>query len=113
MKVHTLGRAIALAATGFLMWAAINPARPDDAIDRMLQSGLVPADMTRRHGYSDFTDPLGRFMDLLAAGAIDEARAVQPDACAAWLATRRNSAFTGKFWAWNTEIDLDTLCARR
>lgn len=82
-----------------------------DAIEMMLQSGQVPADMTEKHGYSDFTDPLGRFLDLLAAGAFPEARTIQPAACATWLATRQNSAFSGKLWIWNTEINLDTLCA--
>jgi hypothetical protein len=79
----------------------------------MLQRGQIPADMVHKHGYSDFTDPLGRFLDLLAAGAFAEARAIQPDACAAWLATRQSSALTGRFWVWDTEIDLDTLCAHR
>jgi hypothetical protein len=86
-------------------------ARAEDAIDQMLQQGQIPATMTNQHGYSDFTDPLGRFLDLLAAGAFAEARAIQPDACADWRATRNTSAFTGKFWVWNTQIDLDTLCA--
>jgi hypothetical protein len=49
----------------------------------------------------------------LAAGAFEEAKAIQPDACAAWAATRQNSAFSGKFWVWNTEISLDTLCTNR
>ena len=69
--------------------------------------------MRDRHGYSDFTDPLGRFLDLLAAGAFVEARAIQPNACAAWQVTRQDSAFTGKFWIWDTEIDLDVLCRRQ
>jgi len=103
---------IVLAATAFLLWGEPIPANAQDEIDLMLQRGQVPADMTTRHGYSDFTDPLGRFLDLLAAGAFVEARLIQPDACAAWLATRQTSALTGKFWVWNTEINLDTLCAR-
>jgi hypothetical protein len=84
-----------------------------DEIDLMLQRGQVPPDMRRTHGYSDFTDPLGRFLDLLAAGSIVEAKLIQPDACAFWLATRQGSAFSGKVWVWNTEINLDTLCAHR
>ena len=85
----------------------------EDEIDRILQRGQLPSDRIQRHGYSDFTDPLGRFMDLLAAGAITDARAIQPDACAEWLAARQTSAWTGKFWAWNVEVDLDTLCSHR
>jgi len=86
-------------------------ARAEDGIDQLRSQ--YPLDMMNRHGYSDFTDPLGRFLDLLAAGAFDEARAVQPDACAAWAATRQTSAFSGKFWIANTLISLDTLCAGR
>jgi hypothetical protein len=41
-----------------------NPAWAEDEIDLMLQHGQVSADMTHRHGYSDFTDPLGRFGSL-------------------------------------------------
>lgn len=98
-------------AAACLLWGGQIQARAEDQIDLMLQQ--VPAGMSVRHGYSDFTDPLGRFLDLLAAGAFAEARTIQPDACSAWLATRENSAFSGKFRAWNTEINLDTLCARR
>jgi hypothetical protein len=89
----------------------LGSAKAEDVIDRLLQPGGVPADMRNEHGYSDFTDPLGRFLDLLAAGAFVEARAIQPDACAAWSATRQSSAFSGKFWIWDTEINLDSLCA--
>jgi hypothetical protein len=103
---HGIGSAIA--ASCLLLCAA----KADDKIDRLVQHDLLPADMINPHGYSDFTDPLGRFLDLLAAGAFDEARAIQPDACAAWIATRQNSAFSGKFWVWKTEISLDTLCAK-
>jgi len=87
------------------------PANAQDQIDRMLDHGRVPTDLRQAHGYSDFTDPLGRFIDLLAAGDIAQARAIEPAACAAWVATRQTSALTGTFWAWNTEISLDTLCA--
>jgi hypothetical protein len=104
-------RAIGLAAFAFVFWGAAGAARAEDEIDRMLRHSQIPADMIHTHAYSDFTDPLGRFLDMLAAGAFEEARSIQPDACAAWLATRQNSAMTGKFWVWNTEINLDTLCA--
>jgi hypothetical protein len=106
-------RALAFAAIAVLLCGWPTGGHAEDEIDLMLQHGQVPADMIRRHGYSDFTEPLGRFLDLLAAGAFVEARSIQPDACAAWLATRQSSAMTGRFWIWNTEIQLDTLCARR
>jgi hypothetical protein len=103
----------AIAATTFLLSVEPTSANAQDEIDLMLRRGQVPADMMNRHGYSDYTDPLGRFLDLLAAGAFAEARAIQPEACATWLATRQNSPYTGKFWVWNTELNLDTLCAHR
>jgi hypothetical protein len=90
-------------------WLSLAGARAEDRIDQLRSQ--YPSDMMNRHGYSDFTDPLGRFLDLLAAGAFDEARAIQPDACAAWAATRQTSPFSGKFWIANTLISLDTLCA--
>jgi hypothetical protein len=101
-----------VAATAIWLLGSQMLAHADDQIDLMLKHSTIPADLINKHGYSDFTDPLGRFLDLLAAGAFAEARAIQPEACAAWLATRQHSAFTGKFWVWNTEIDLDTLCGR-
>jgi hypothetical protein len=113
VKDRPIRQAIVVAATASLPLGETNPAPAEDEIDLMLQRGQIPADMINRHGYSDFTDPLGRFLDLLAAGAFVEARSIQPDACATWLATRQNSPLTGKFWVWNTEIDLDTLCAHR
>jgi hypothetical protein len=106
-------RLLVLAATAFLLCGRPIAANAQDEIDQILRHGQGPADGADRHGYSDFTDPLGRFMDLVAAGAFVEAKSLQPEACAAWLATRQNSPLTGKFWAWNTEINLDTLCARR
>ena len=102
-----------LAATAFLLWGQPIPGNTKDEIDRMLQRGQIPSGMTNNHGYSDFTDPLGRFLDMLAAGAIADARSIQPDACATWRVTRQNSPFTGKVWVWNTEINLDTLCSER
>jgi hypothetical protein len=73
----------------------------------------VPAAILDRQGYSDFTEPLGRFLDLLAAGGFTEARRIQPAACARWQQTRDSSAFSGKFRVWGTDLDLDTLCAVR
>lgn len=104
-------RAIVLAGLALLLWGAFSPGRAEDRIDLLLRSGRIPKSMMHEHGYSDFTDPIGKFMDLLAAGAFAEARAIQPAACANWLATRRDSPLTGKFWVWDTEIDLNTLCA--
>ena len=103
---HGIGSAIA--ATCLLLCAA----KAEDRLDPLLKHDLLPPDMINAHGYSAFTDPLGRFLDLLAAGAFDEARSIQPAACAAWAATRQNSAFSGKFWVWKTEISLDTLCPK-
>lgn len=105
--------AIVLAGLVLPLWGALNPGRSEDQIDAMLRSGRVPKDLIHEHGYSDFTDPIGRFMDVLAAGAFAEARTLQPAACAAWLAVGQNSPLTGKFWAFDTEIDLNTLCAAR
>ncbi len=89
----------------------ISVAQAEDKIDRFRHGGVLPADMINTHGYSDFTDPLGRFLDLLAAGAFDEAKAILPDACATWAATRKTSAFSGKFTIWNTQSDLDAVCS--
>jgi hypothetical protein len=88
-------------------------ARAEDKIDALLNHGQLPPDMIHAHGHSDFTDPLGRFLDLLAAGAFQEARAIQPDACAAWAATREHAAFSGTFWVRDTRITLDSLCSLR
>jgi hypothetical protein len=113
VEARPIRQTIILVITAILLGGEPTSASAQDEIDLMLRRGQIPADMIQKHGYSDFTDPLGRFLDLLAAGAFAEARAIQPDACAAWLATRQSSALTGKFWVWNTEIDLDTLCAHR
>lgn len=85
----------------------------EDPVDRLLREGRVPREMILERGHSDFTEPLGRFMDFLAAGAFAEARAVWPAACAAWRATRQDSPLTGRFWVWNTEFDLNVLCVQR
>ena len=84
-----------------------------DDLDVLIQRSGMPPQQQYRHGYSDHTDPVGRFMDLLAAGAIADARALRPDACRVWTETRHNSAWTGKFWVWNVQADMDTLCGRR
>ncbi|HEY0183204.1 MAG TPA: hypothetical protein VGC09_10395 [Rhodopila sp.] len=109
--MHRTAKSIALAATSLTLLGEPAAVRADDEIDLMLRRGQIPNDMIREHGYSDFTDPLGRFLDLLAAGAFVEARSIQPQACATWLASRQNSALTGRFQVWNTEINLDALCS--
>ena len=85
----------------------------EDSIDRLLASGRVPRDMIKDKAHSDFTDPLGKFLDFLAAGAFAQARRLRPEACAEWRATRADSGWTGRFVVWETELDLDTLCAPR
>jgi hypothetical protein len=65
-------QAIVVAATASLLLGETSPAPAEDEIDLMLQRGQVPPDKMHEHGYSDFTDPLGRFLDLLAAGAFVE-----------------------------------------
>jgi hypothetical protein len=101
---HGIGSAIVL--VGLVLAGA----RADDQIDQL--HAQFPTDLINRHGYSDYTDPVGRFLDLLAAGAFDEAKAIQPDACATWASTRQTSAFSGKVWITNTMVSLDTLCAK-
>jgi hypothetical protein len=83
-------------------------ANATDPIDQFRRA--MPPDMVNQHGYSDFTDPLGRFLDLLAAGAFEDAKSIQAQACAAWAATRKTSAFSGKFTIWNQPADLDAIC---
>ena len=99
--------ALAIAMT---YWAGVAQA---DALDRILQQSNFPPPLRNQHGYSDFTDPLGRFMDLLSAGAVEDARAIEPEACRTWLAARAQSAWSGRFWVWNVEVNLDELCGQR
>jgi hypothetical protein len=103
--LYGVGSAVAVACM------LLASASAEDKIDQLNRQ--YPVNMVNRHGYSDLTDPLGRFLDLLAAGAFDEAKALEPDACATWAATRQTSAFSGKFWIANTLINLDTLCATK
>ncbi len=111
MEDQSIWQTIMIGVTACILFSEPISTKAQDQIDLMLQRGQIPVDLAQRHGYSDFTNPLGRFMDLLAAGAVTDARAIQADACATWLATRQTSALSGKFWAWNVEINLDTLCA--
>ena len=85
-------------------------ARGADDIDQLSEQTKMPAALRYQHGYSDFTDPLGRFLDLLAAGAFEDAKLLKPEACSTWLATRDASPFTGKVQIWDTQVDLDRLC---
>jgi len=102
---------IMVAACVFPLLCA-HPSNAQDEIEKLRQHGQLPADISPRHAYSDYTDPVGRFMDLLAAGGLTEAQALQPDACKAWATMRERSAITGKFWVGSTEIDMNTVCAR-
>jgi hypothetical protein len=94
-----------------LALAGLPAAQADDAIDQISRRSHIPPELMNEQGYSDFTDPLNRFLDLLAAGAFAEARSIQPKACAAWLATRTMTPLTGRVWIWDSEVNLDTLCA--
>jgi hypothetical protein len=89
----------------------LGSARAADEIDELAQRSHIPPALRQPHGYSDFTDPLGRFLDFLAAGAFADAKSLKPQACAEWLANRQTSALTGKVQIWDTEIDLNKLCA--
>jgi len=95
----------------FLVVCGQITASAQDAIDLMMQRGHVPADISPGHAYSDSSNPVAKFMDFLAAGSFREARSLQSDACAAWRTTPETAAMAGKFWVWNTEINMDTLCA--
>jgi hypothetical protein len=97
----------------FVLAALWVSAAQADELDLILERATLPPALRYQHGYSDFTDPLGRFMDLLSVGAVDDARAVEPDACRTWLTTRDRSGWSGKFWVWNVEVSLDQLCAAR
>jgi len=105
MSDHRI-RTTALAVTVCLLCAGA--ARAQDPLDQLSPSGGAPA---ARPGYSDFTTPLGRFMDLLAAGDIAGARAIRPAACADWSARRQESGWTGRFSVRGVMFDLDTVCA--
>jgi hypothetical protein len=101
-------RRIAPALLALLM--TTGPVVAQDAIERLTQQ--APGNEPRHHAHSDFTDPLGRFLDYLAAGAFVDARAIQPAACAAWRTSPQSAAFTGHIKVWDTDLDLDTLCGR-
>jgi hypothetical protein len=97
-------------AAAVALFALAASAAEQDAIERLTQQ--TPGNEPRHHAHSDFTDPLGRFLDYLAAGAFVDARAIQPAACAAWRSSPQSAALTGRIKVWDTELDLDTLCGR-
>ena len=79
-----------------------------DELDSVRGAG---PDTSGRGMHSDFYDqPIGRFMDLLAAGAIAEAKPLRPQVCAAWAADRGASALTGNFSVDGVPLSLDRLC---
>lgn len=81
-----------------------------DELDRL--RAVMPSPDTSGQGmHSDFWDePIGRFMDLLGAGAITEARALQPQACAAWRTGRNTSPLSGRLSVQGAELSLDRIC---
>jgi hypothetical protein len=104
-------RIIAAVLPVLLLSAGLSMAQ--DPIERLIQRGQAQTGDPRHHAHSDFTDnPLGRFMDYLAAGAFADARALQPAACASWRTNPQTAALSGRFRVWDTDIDLDTLCGR-
>jgi hypothetical protein len=102
-----------LVALTCLLPVAAALAATEDPIDRMTEQAANAGHAMPPHGYSDFTDPLGRFMDFIAAGAFADARAIEPQACASWRTARGLTALSGRFRAWDTEVDLDSVCASR
>lgn len=83
-------------------------AAQEDELDR-----LRPAlpDTSGRGMHSDFwDDPVGRFMDLLAAGATAEAKALQAQACSAWSKGRSASPLSGRFSVQGVELSLNRIC---
>jgi hypothetical protein len=111
---YSPARRLTVATAALVAFGTMLPsAGAADEIDDLAQRSNMPPALRQPHGYSDFTDPLGRFLDLLAAGAFADAKSLKPEACATWLAKRQTLALTGKVHIWDTEIDLNTLCAAR
>ena len=86
------------------------PALAEGVIDRLQRDGAIPQALVLPRGHSDATEPVGRMLDLLAAGSYDEARKLRPAACARWRATRAESPFSGKVVIWATVVEMDALC---
>ncbi len=93
---------------GFAAWVTV--AQAQDELSRLAREGQP--DTSYRGMHSDFSDdePIGRFMDLLAVGAIKEARTLQPQVCAAWTRGRATSPLTGRFSVNGVELSLNRLC---
>lgn len=104
-KRAMLGRVGLALLLGCAAW--IPAAQAQDELAR-----LAAPDSGERAGYSDFApdEPVGRFMDLLTAGAIQRARSLLPQACAAWTRGRGGSAWSGRVWINGVELSLDQLC---
>ncbi len=93
---------------GFTVW--VSAAQAGDELARL--AGHARPDTSYRGMHTDFSDddPVGRLMDLLTAGAIVEARGLQPRACAAWSRGRNTSAWSGRLFVNGVELSLDRLC---
>jgi hypothetical protein len=93
---------------GFAGW--VSTAQAQDELDRLARN--AKPDTLYRGMHSDFSDdePIGRFMDLLAEGAIKEARSLQPQVCAAWTRGRDTSPLSGRFSVNGVELSLNRLC---
>ncbi len=103
-RIEVSGLLVALALAALPLATAAQ----EDELDRL--RGARP-DTSGRGMHSDFYDqPIGRFMDLLAAGAITEASPLRPKVCAAWTADRDRSALTGDFSVGGVPLSLDRLC---
>ena len=93
---------------GFAGW--VSTAQAQDELARLSRN--AQQDTSYRGMHSDFSDdePIGRFMDLLAAGAITEARSLQPQVCASWTRGRTTSPLSGRFSVNGVELSLNRLC---
>ncbi|MBS0640431.1 MAG: hypothetical protein JSS43_11200 [Proteobacteria bacterium] len=105
-----MGRRSAIASCAGVLLLCAAPAMGEDEIDSILRRAQLPVNPKLTMGYSDHTDPLGRFLDMLAFGAAADAKALKPAACKRWLETRQDSVWSGKFWVRNVEVNLNTLC---
>ena len=93
---------------GFAGW--VSTAQAQDELAPLARN--AQPDTLYRGMHSDFSDddPIGRFMDLLAEGAITEARTLQPQVCAAWTRGRATSPLSGRFSVNGVELSLNRLC---
>ena len=93
---------------GFAGW--VSAAQAEDELARLARNAQQDTSYLGMH--SDFRDddPVGRFMDMLAAGAIVEARGLEPRACAAWTRGWSTSPLSGLFSINGVELSLNRLC---